>query len=180
MRALPADTPQRCGAAAGVAARCTPNRAGMNGYLAAGIAVVIFAAYPVVTRAGVTGLFEAQELVALRFGVGALVFLPYLLLHVRTISPRVWVQGIPLAMFQGAGMGALVICGLQLAPANHQAALGPGVNPAWVALLGFLVFARPPAARAVAGAAVCLAGAVVLVLSSASQDHRVLAGAAMF
>ena len=38
-------------------------------------------------------------------------------------------------------MGALVICGLQFAPASHQAALGPGVVAAWVALLGFLVFA---------------------------------------
>src|SRR5688572_31392696 len=177
MRALPADTPQRCGAAAGVAARCTPNRAGMNGYLAAGIAVVIFAAYPVVTRAGVTGLFEAQELVALRFGVGALVFLPYLLVHLRTISPRVWVQGIPLAMFQGAGMGALVICGLQLAPANHQAALGPGVVSAWVALLGFLIFARKPSGRLVVGAMFCATGVLLIAWSSTSERNTaVLAG----
>jgi drug/metabolite transporter (DMT)-like permease len=181
MRALPADTPRRCGAAAAVAARRTPNKAGMNGYLAAGIAVVIFAAYPVVTRAGVTGLFEAQELVALRFGVGALVFLPYLLLHLRTISPRVWVQGIPLAMFQGAGMGALVICGLQLAPANHQAALGPGVIPAWVALLGFVVLARKPSMRLIVGAALCAAGVLALAgWSAVSPDPALLAGDAMF
>jgi drug/metabolite transporter (DMT)-like permease len=152
----------------------------MNGYLAAALAVLIWAAYPVATRAGVTGSFTPEELITLRFGVGALLFLPYLLLQRRRISRAVWIQGVPLTLVQGAGMGALVICGLQLAPANHAAALGPGVNPAWVALLGFLVFARPPAARAVAGAALCLAGVVVLVLSSASQDHRVLAGDAMF
>src|SRR5688500_15623538 len=111
----------------------------MNGYLAAGIAVVILGTYPGATRAGGAGLFEARGHRAPRVGVGALGFLPYLLVHLRTISPRGWVQGIPLAMFQGAGMGALVICGLQLAPANHQAALGPGVIPAWVALLGFVV-----------------------------------------
>ena len=116
----------------------------MNGYLAAGVAVVIWAAYPVATRAGVTGSFAPQELVTLRFGVGALLFLPYLLLHYRAIKPKAWLQGVPLMVFQGAGMGALVIWGLQLAPANHQAALGPGVNVAWVALLGFLVFARKP------------------------------------
>ena len=40
-----------------------------------------------------------------------------------------WLQGVPLTLFQGAGMGALVICGLQLAPANHAAALGPGRQP---------------------------------------------------
>ena len=32
-----------------------------------------------------------------------------------------------LTVFQGAGMAALVIFGLQFAPANHAAALGPGV-----------------------------------------------------
>jgi drug/metabolite transporter (DMT)-like permease len=75
----------------------------------------------------------------------------------------------------------LVICGLQLAPANHAAALGPGVNPAWVALLGFLFFSRRPSTRAALGAVLCLAGVLVLALWSASgQDASVLAGDAMF
>ena len=153
----------------------------MNGYAAAAAAVLIWAAYPVATRAGVTGSFTAQELVTLRFGVGALLFLPYLLLHFRAIGRAAWAQGVPLTLFQGAGMGALVICGLQFAPANHAAALGPGVNPAWVALLGFLFFARRPSRRAALGAMLCLAGVLVLVLWSASgHDASVLAGDAMF
>jgi drug/metabolite transporter (DMT)-like permease len=153
----------------------------MNGYCAAAIAVLVWAAYPVATRAGVTGSFLPQDLIALRFGVGALLFLPYLLLHARAISRAAWLRGVPLTLFQGAGMGALVICGLQLAPANHAAALGPGVNPAWVALLGFLLFARRPAARAITGALLCLGGVVLLVLWSASgHDASVLAGDLMF
>jgi drug/metabolite transporter (DMT)-like permease len=153
----------------------------MNGYFAAGVAVLIWASYPVATRAGVTGSFSPEELVALRFGVGALLFVPYLLLHFRAIRRAAWVQGVPLTLFQGVGMGALVICGLQLAPANHAAALGPGVNPAWVALLGFLFFSRRPSSRATLGAVLCLAGVLVLALWSASgQDASVLAGDAMF
>jgi drug/metabolite transporter (DMT)-like permease len=153
----------------------------VNGYLAAGIAVLIWAAYPVATRAAVTGTFAAQELVTLRFGVGALIFLPYLLLHFRAIGREAWVRGVPLTLFQGAGMGALVIFGLQLAPANHQAALGPGVNPAWVALLGFLVFARRPSPRIVIGAALCAVGVLALISwSAARQNPAVLAGDAMF
>ena len=66
----------------------------MNGYLAAAIAVLIWAAYPVATRAGVTGSFSAQELITLRFGVGALLFLPYLLTHLRTISREAWLRGL--------------------------------------------------------------------------------------
>jgi drug/metabolite transporter (DMT)-like permease len=153
----------------------------MNGYLAAAIAVLITASYPVATRAGVTGSFAPHELVTLRFGVGALLFLPYLLLHWRQVGRAAWLQGLPLTLFQGAGMGALVICGLQLAPANHAAALGPGVNPAWVALLGFVVFARRPSPRIVIGATLCAIGVLALAWwGSAERNMTVLAGDAMF
>lgn len=153
----------------------------MNGYCAAAVAVLIAASYPVATRAGVTGSFSPQELVTLRFGVGALLFLPYLVFCFRSIRRATWQRGIALTLFQGAGMGTLVICGLQLAPASHAAALGPGVNPAWVALLGFLVFARRPSARAVAGAALCAGGVVTLALWGAGGlNTAVLAGDLMF
>jgi len=153
----------------------------VNGYCAAAIAVLIFASYPVATRAGVTGPFAPQELVTLRFGVGALLFLPYLLVRFRGIRRAAWLQGMPLTLFQGAGMGALVIWGLQLAPANHAAALGPGVSPAWVALLGFLVFAKRPSGRAMLGAGLCALGVLMLAYWSASEmSAAVLAGDAMF
>src|SRR5262245_55185154 len=83
------------------------------GCIAASLAVLIFASYPVATRAGVTGSFAPQDLVLLRFGVGALFFLPYLLLHFPVIQGEVWRRGISLAVFQGAGMAGLVIFGLQ-------------------------------------------------------------------
>ena len=153
----------------------------MNGYFAAALAVLIWAAYPVATRAGVTGAFAPEELVALRFGVGAALFLPYLLWHGRAIGREAWLRGVPLTLFQGAGMGALVICGLQFAPANHQAALGPGVSPAWVAFLGFALFARRPSPRMMLGGALCAAGVVMLACWSALlADPRVLVGDAMF
>jgi drug/metabolite transporter (DMT)-like permease len=153
----------------------------VNGYLAAVIAIVITASYPVATRAGVTGTFAPQELVTLRFGVGALLFLPYVLLHFRAVSRTAWMKGVPLTLFQGAGMAALVICGLQLAPASHAAALGPGVFPAWVALLGFLVLGKRPSPRAIAGAGLCALGVLALTYWSALEmSVAVLAGDGMF
>jgi drug/metabolite transporter (DMT)-like permease len=153
----------------------------MNGYLAAGIAVLIWASYPVATRAAVTGSFTPQDLVMLRFGVGALLFLPYLLLRWRQIGRSAWLQGVPLTLYHGAGMAALAICGMQLAPANHAAALGPGVNAAWVALLGFLVFAQRPSRRAVTGAVLCVLGVLLLAFwSTSGRGLSVLAGDAMF
>jgi drug/metabolite transporter (DMT)-like permease len=153
----------------------------VNGYWAVGVAVVIAAAYPVATRAGVTGSFSAQELVTLRFGVGALLFLPYIAICFRAIPRTTWKRGFALTVFQGAGMAALVICGLQLAPASHAAALGPGANPAWVALLGFLVFARRPSARGIAGAALCAGGVAALAFLGASGvNAAILLGDVMF
>ncbi len=154
---------------------------GMNGYVAAAVAVLIWAAYPVATRAAVTGSFSAQELVTLRFGVAALLFAPYLALNWRSIGRVAWLRGLPLALFQGAGMGALVICGLQFAPATHQAALGPGVSPVWVALLGFLILARRPSPRAMVGGALCGAGVLALAAwSAAAPSAAILAGDTMF
>lgn len=153
----------------------------LSGYSAAAIAVLVWASYPVATRAGVTGSFEPQDLMLLRFGVGALLFLPCLALHFRTIRRDAWLRGVPLTLFQGAGMAALVIYGLQFAPASHAAALGPGVAPAWVALLGYFVFSRPPSARMIVGAVLCAIGVITLVAWSASgPDPSVLAGDAMF
>lgn len=156
------------------------NRA-LNGYLAAAVAVLIWASYPVATRAAVTGPFAAEQLVTLRFGVGALLFVPYLLVRFRAIGREAWLRGVPLTLFQGAGMGALVIFGLQFAPANHQAALGPGVSPAWVALLGFLVFAKRPSGRAVFGAALCALGVAALICANLVKPNAgALAGDVMF
>jgi len=153
----------------------------MNGYAAAAFAVLVWASYPVATRAGVTGSFAPQDLVTLRFGVGALLFLPYLLMNFRAIPMKAWLRGLPLMVFQGAGMGALVIWGLQLAPANHQAALGPGVVPAWVAVLGFLVFARRPSPRLVTGALLCACGVLLIGWWGLSESNTtVLTGDAMF
>jgi len=154
----------------------------MGGYGAAGLAVLIAASYPVATRAGVTGSFAPQDLILLRFGVGALIFLPYLVLHFSAIRRDIWLEGLPLTLFQGAGMAALVICGLQLAPASHAAALGPGASPAWVALLGFFVFSKRPVIKTVIGAALCAAGVITLTWWSASsvQSASVLLGDMMF
>jgi len=153
----------------------------VNGYLAASVTALIWAAYPVATRAALTSSFTPQELVTLRFGIGALLFLPYLVVYCRVIGRLGMLRGALLALLQGAGMGALVICGLEFSPANHQAALGPGVVPAWVALLGFLFFAKRLTARAATGAAVCAIGALALVFSSTSQPGAAeLIGDAMF
>jgi len=154
----------------------------LGGYGAAVLAVLIAASYPVATRAGVTGTFAPQDLILLRFGVGALIFLPYFLIHFSAFRRDIWLQGLPLTLCQGAGMAGLVITGLQFAPASHAAALGPGASPAWVVILGFFVFSKRPVLRTVVGATLCAVGVMTLTWWSASSIHSatVLIGDVMF
>ncbi len=153
----------------------------MAGLTAALVSVLIFASYPVATRAGLAGTMASVDLIFLRFGIGALLFLPFLVARRHDFAAPVWRNGLSLAILQGAGMGGLVICGLQYAPASHAAALGPGAAPVWVALLGLLLYARTPSTRQLVGGAFTLAGVAGLVLSGgAAWNPSMLAGDLMF
>jgi len=145
------------------------------GYLAAGVAILVFAAYPVATRAGVTGAFRPDDLVLLRFGVAALLFVPYLLFRPGALPSGAWRRGAILSVYQGAGMAALVICGLQYAPASHAAALGPGAMPAWAVLFGYALYAKRPSLRRLAGVELIALGAGgLLAAGHAAGPHAVL------
>jgi drug/metabolite transporter (DMT)-like permease len=150
------------------------------GYLAAGVAVLVFAAYPVATRAGVTGAFRPDDLVLLRFGVAALLFVPYFVFRSRALPPGVWRTGAPLSVYQGAGMAALVIYGLQYAPASHAAALGPGVMPAWVALFAYVLNSKRPSPRRLGGVALIALGAVALLSAGNVTGPKVMIGDLLF
>jgi drug/metabolite transporter (DMT)-like permease len=152
----------------------------MTGYVTAAVAVLIFSSYPIATRAGVVGAFKPDDLVLLRFGIATLLFLPYILMRLRGMPPRVWRAGAALTLYQGAGMAALVVCGLQFAPASHAAALGPGVAPAWAILFGYLLFARRQPAARLTGTALIAVGAAVLVCISGYASPEVLLGDALF
>ena len=153
----------------------------MTGYATAALAVLIFASYPVATRADVTGAFRPDDLVLLRFGIAALLFFPYIVLRFRRMPASMWRNGATLSLYQGAGMAALVICGLQFAPASHAAALGPGVAPAWAALFGYLAFSRRQPLGGIAGVALIVLGAMALVcVGTPGMSPEVLLGDALF
>lgn len=150
------------------------------GISAALLTVLVWAAYPVATRAGLQSSATPESLLALRFGVAAVGFLPYLLLVRASIPRSLWGEGVLLAILQGAGMAGLVIAGLQFAPASHAAALGPGVSHAWAALLGPLLFATVTSTRYRIGAIVSTAGALLFVAGGMAWNPGMLVGDAMF
>jgi drug/metabolite transporter (DMT)-like permease len=156
-------------AAAGTLA--APVAAPHRGVLWAALTVLIWAAYPAVTRLSVTQTLGPDDLFALRFGVSALLFLPYLAWRAATLPGGAWVKGIGLAACQGT-LAGLVIVGLELAPARHASALVQGVIPAWLLVAGALFLGHRFGRRGAWTVALIGAGVAALLVGSSGQMLR--------
>lgn len=109
------------------------------GFAAAGLVVVLWSGFNIVSRLGGRSAMTPFDIAALRFGLSALVLLPVFLRRPRAIA---WPKLVLLASFGGLGYALLVYSGFALAPAAHAGVLVNGGIPfatalvAW-ALLGF-------------------------------------------
>src|SRR5262245_28184630 len=134
----------------------------LSGTAWAAVVILIWAGYPAVTRLSVTRTLQPEDLFALRFGISAALFLPYLVRSAAVLSGGIWTKGIGLTACQGTVAG-LVIGGLQCSPARHASALVQGVMPVCVLLLGAL-FCNQSLRRPSTAAIVLIAlGAALLV-----------------
>ena len=102
------------------------------------LTVVIWSAWPSYTRLSITTTLSAPDLVALRYAIGGLLFVPVLIHCACRISPRGWREGLTLAFFQGAPLAMLVTVGLRFAPAGHMAALSPDLLPLFAAFISYI------------------------------------------
>jgi drug/metabolite transporter (DMT)-like permease len=158
-----------------LAAPVTANR----GLLWAALTVLIWAAYPAVTRLGVTQTLSAGDLFALRFGISALLFLPYLVWRASALPGGAWVKGIGLALCQGT-LAGFVIVGLEFAPARHASALTQGVIPAWLLIVGAVFLGHGFGRRSAWAVTLIAAGAAALVIGGFGLDAQVLRGDVLF
>jgi len=170
---------QRSVSATGGVLAARPGASAWQGVLWAALAMVIWAAYPVVTRASVTQTLSPQDLFALRFGISAVLFVPYLAWRAAALPASAWIKGIGLALCQGT-LAALVIAGLAWAPASHASALVQGVIPAWVLIAGAVFLGRRVRRGSARGVTLILVGVATLVASSSAFDGQVLRGDLMF
>jgi drug/metabolite transporter (DMT)-like permease len=137
-----------------------------SGVMWALLTVVIWSAWPSYTRLSITTTLSAQDLVALRYAIGGLLFLPVLIHGARRISPRGWREGLTLAFLQGAPLAMLVTLGLRFAPAGHMAALSPGLLPLFAASVGYVFLNERLSSTRICGIALIGFGALALVLVS--------------
>jgi drug/metabolite transporter (DMT)-like permease len=151
-----------------------------RGVLWAALTVAIWAGYPVVTRLGVTQTLSPGDLFALRFGISALLFVPFLAWRAGTLPGGAWIQGIGLALCQGT-LAGLVIVGLELAPARHASALVQGVIPAWLLIVGAVLLGQRFGRRSAWAVALIVSGVAALVAgSSAAWSGPTLRGDLLF
>jgi drug/metabolite transporter (DMT)-like permease len=142
--------------------------------------VAIWAGYPVVTRLSVTQTLSPGDLFALRFGISALLFLPYLAWRAGALPGGAWIQGIGLALCQGT-LAGLVIVGLEFAPARHASALVQGAIPAWLLIVGALFLGQRFGRRRAWAVALIAAGGTALVVDSGTaSDEQLLRGDLLF
>lgn len=129
------------------------------------VTATLWGSWAVVSRVGLTDGLDFHDVTALRFGVAGLVLLPVLLS--RGIS-RKGIAGVPwhvaLILWAGAGVpySLLVFAGLGIAPASHQAVIGPSVVLLFTAILSWIVLGERLGRIQLAGMAVILAGVATL------------------
>lgn len=163
--------------ATGHGALCiTPEWNGMDqlerqGLIAALLAVACWAGFVLVSRAGGLSVLTAWDMMALRFGVGCLVLLPFLR------PGRLWMswRGATLALVGGIAYGLSVYQGFRLTSAVHAAVMLPGLIPFGVVMFAMLMLGeRPSAWRWLGFAAIALGG--VLMLASTGDGAGTLSG----
>jgi drug/metabolite transporter (DMT)-like permease len=129
------------------------------------VTAALWGSWAVVSRVGLTGGLDFHDVTALRFGVAGFVLLPVLL---RRRIDRNAIAGVPwhvaLMLWAGAGVpySLLVFAGLGIAPASHQAVIGPSAVLLFTAALSWIVLGERLGRGQIVGMVVVLAGVATI------------------
>jgi len=137
------------------------------GLACAAVTVAVWTGFLLLSRHGAKGTLLPWDLAALRFGVGGLVMLPWLLWHgLGGLSPG---RALVLVLCAGPIFAIVGFVGFALAPASHAGALMPGVLPLWATLLAWLVLGERLGPWRLACLAVILGGVAALFASGLTE-----------
>jgi drug/metabolite transporter (DMT)-like permease len=148
----------------------------MAGFLWAATAVAIFSGWFAATRFTVTHSLRIWDVIALRFGVGALVLIPAITLPGKRLTSQDWREGFVLASLWGGPFVLLVALGLLLTSAAQASSVTPALMPVFAGLFAwFSLGERPTPSRLLGYAAICI-GLTALIASSTSVSQSSRAG----
>jgi drug/metabolite transporter (DMT)-like permease len=144
----------------------------VKGFAWATLSVGILSGWFVVTRLGLSHHLGIWDVVALRFGEGAVLLTPTLLLGRSKLPLRAWLQGIPLAVLWGAPFILLVGTGLRLTSATVASSIAPALMPIFAGVFVWMLRGLIPRPVEISGYVLISVGLVVLVRSHASTEGR--------
>ena len=143
------------------------SRRRLAGFLWAALSVCIFSGWFVVTRFSVTHELRIWDIMALRFGIGGVLLLPFLLGRKAGLPRGAWREGLLFAMLWGAPFVFLVGLGLQLTSAAQAAAISPALMPVFAGLLAWPALRQAPGRWRLTGYLVIVVGLAALVIGNA-------------
>lgn len=114
------------------------------GFLSAGLVVLIWSGFNIVSRMGGRSVLTPFDLGAIRCSVASIFMLPFFLRRPRAVPLR---QLLALAAFGGIGYALFVYSGFALAPAAHAAVIVNGGIPFATALVAWLLLGYRPGRR---------------------------------
>ncbi len=133
-----------------------------QGLIAGLLAVACWAGFVLVSRAGGRSPLTPWDIMAIRFGVGSLLLLPFLR------PGRLWLnrRGLTLALVGGLGYGLAVYQGFRLTSAVHAAVMLPGLIPFGAALFAALILGDRPSPLRWLGLVTIAVGGVLMLAST--------------
>src|ERR1700756_1715810 len=134
-----------------------------RGVIWGSLAVVVLSGWFVVTRVGLRQDLRVWDVVALRFGEGALFLTPVLLVGPLRLRVQAWPSGITLALLWGAPFILLVGLGLQATSATMTSTVTPALMPAFAGFVAWTFFGERPSGRQLSGYGMIAAGLFALV-----------------
>ncbi|HLW05387.1 MAG TPA: DMT family transporter [Azoarcus sp.] len=103
-----------------------------RGLLAAGVVVLCWTGFNIVSRYGSSGTLTPYDVAALRFGVSGLIALPFFF---RLTPFGQWLRYLTLALIAGVGYSLFAYIGFSYAPAAHAGIFINGGIPFWTVIL---------------------------------------------
>lgn len=125
-------------------------------------AALIAAGWLVFTRMGHAGILNGYDLVALRYGVAALILLPYAVRHRSLLVGHGWPALTLLILGGGFPYGLAAVWGLSFAPVAHGGALMAGTIPTFTAMFGVAILAQRLQSRQILGLVLTVVGAAAI------------------
>lgn len=152
----------------------TSEKAPLKGYLLAGVIVLIWTGFILISRVGGISQLTSWDVIAVRYATAAAVLLPIWWFKRRT--PLFTRRRLLLAMLGGLLYAVLAFAAFKITSAAHAAILLPGLQPFTVTVIAWCLLRETPNPSRVVGLCIVGLGVACLVMDAFQSGVSVLYG----